>query len=46
MMASSNRNISRVTGPLQGESNGHRWIPLKKAIDVLFDLLLNTQLNK
>ena len=24
-------NICRVTGPLRGESNGHRWIPLTKA---------------
>ena len=23
----------RVTGPLWGESNGHRWIPLAKASD-------------
>ena len=26
-------NISRVTGPLWGESTGHRWIPLTKASD-------------
>ena len=30
-MTSSNENISRVTGPLQGEFTGHRWIPLTKA---------------
>ena len=33
MMTSSNGNISRVTGPLRGESTGHRWIPLTKASD-------------
>ena len=27
MMTSSNGNIFRVTGPLCGEFNGHRWIP-------------------
>ena len=30
---SSNRNISRVTGPLWRESTGDRWIPLTKASD-------------
>ena len=33
MMASSNGNIIRVTGPLCGEFTGHRWIPLTKASD-------------
>ena len=33
MMMSSNGNIFRVTGPLWGESTGHRWIPLPKAND-------------
>ena len=33
MMTSSNENIFRVTGPLWGESNGYRWIPLTKASD-------------
>ena len=33
MMTSSNGNIFRVTGPLWGESTGHRWIPLTKAND-------------
>ena len=33
MMTSSNRNIFRVTGPLWGESIGHRWIPLTGASD-------------
>ena len=32
-MTSSNRNNFRVTGPLWGESTGHRWIPLTKASD-------------
>ena len=32
-MTSWNGNIFRVTGPLWGESTGHRWIPLKKACD-------------
>ena len=31
MMTSSNGNIFRVTGPLWGESIGHRWIPFTKA---------------
>ena len=34
MMTSSNGNIFLITGSLWGESNGHRWIPLTKAIDV------------
>ena len=33
MMMSPNGNISRVTGPLWGETTGHRWIPLIKAND-------------
>ena len=33
MMTSSNVNIFRVTGPLWGESTGHRWIPNTKASD-------------
>ena len=33
MMTSSNGNIFRVTGPLCGESTGHRWIHLTKASD-------------
>ena len=33
MMTSSNGNIFRVTGPLWGESIGHRWIPITKASD-------------
>ena len=33
MVTSPNGNIFRVTGPLWGESSGHRWIPLTKASD-------------
>ena len=33
LLTSSNGNIFRVTGPLWGESTGHRWIPLKQASD-------------
>ena len=33
MVTSSNGNIFHVTGPLWGESTGHRWIPLTKAGD-------------
>ena len=32
-MASSNGNLSYVTGPLYREFTGYRWIPLKKASD-------------
>ena len=32
-MTSSNGNIFRDTGPLWGESTGHRWIPLTKDSD-------------
>ena len=48
MMTSSNGRIFRVTGPLWGESIGHRWIPHTKAsdADVYFDLRLNKQLRK
>ena len=34
-MTSSNGNIFGVTGPLWGESTGHRWIPLTKASDTV-----------
>ena len=30
MMTSSNGNSFRVTGPLWGESTGHRWMPLTR----------------
>ena len=33
MMTSSNGSISRVPGPLRGESTGDRWIPLTQASD-------------
>ena len=33
MMTSSNGSMFHVTGPLWGESTGHRWIPLTKASD-------------
>ena len=33
MMTSSNRSIFHVTGPLWGDSTGHRWIPLTKTSD-------------
>ena len=50
VMASSNGNISRVTGPLWGESTGDRWIPFTKPVtrscDVFFDLRLNKRLSK
>ena len=33
IMTSANGNIFRVTGPLWGESTGHRWIPHTKSSD-------------
>ena len=33
MMTSSKEDIFRVTGPLLGESTGHRWSPPTKASD-------------
>ena len=36
MNTSSNGTIVRVTGPLWGESTGHRWTPFTKASDVEF----------
>ena len=33
MMTSSNKTIFCVTGPLRGESTGHRWIPFTTAHD-------------
>ena len=35
-MTSSKGNIFRVTGPLWGESTGHRWIPPIKVSDVVY----------
>ena len=49
-MTSSNENIFRVTGPLWGESTGHRWIPFTKTRNVElwrgFYLCLNKRLSK
>ena len=40
----------RFTGPLWGESTGHRWIPLQRPVtrsfDVFFDLCLNKRFSK
>ena len=48
MMTSSNRNISRVTGPLSGEISGSDEFlaqrPLTRSFDVFFDL--NKRLSK
>ena len=47
MMTSWNGNIFRVSGPLWGESTGHRWIPLPKTgLDAFFGLRLNKRLRK
>ena len=47
MMKPPNGTIFCVTGPLWGESTGHRWIPLKgQWLDVFFDLRLNKRLSK
>ena len=52
MMMSSNGNIFRVTGPLWGESTGHRWISLTKTSGEelwsfwVFYLRLNQRLSK
>ena len=46
MMTSSYGNIFHVTGPLWGESTGHRWIPLTKASDVDVDVFSDLCLNK
>ena len=45
MMTSSNGNIFRVTGPLWGESTGHRWIPLTKASHAEFWCFLWSEPN-
>ena len=48
-MTSPNGNIFLVTGPLWGESTGHRWIPLTKVSDAelwCFFVSLNKRLNK
>ena len=48
MMISSKGNIFRVTGPLLGESFGHRWIPHTKAGDAenIFLTLINRNVIK
>ena len=50
MMTSSNGNILCVTGPLWGESTGHRWTPphrpVTRSFNVFFDLRRNKRLSK
>ena len=46
MMTSSNGNILRTTGPLWGESTGHRWIPLTMASEAELRGLLALRMNK
>ena len=46
LMTSSNGNIFRVTGPLWGETTGHRWIPLTKASDAELWCFLWSALGK
>ena len=50
MMTSLNGNISRVAGPLWGETIAHPWIPLTRASDgelwYSFDLRLNKNLSQ
>ena len=46
MVTSSKGKKIRVTGPLRGESTGHRWIPLTKASDAEFWCFLWSSLNK
>ena len=50
MMASSNGNIFRVTGPLCGEFTGPGELPTQRPVtrsfDVFFDLRLNKRLSK
>ena len=50
MMTSSNGNIFRVTGPLDGEFTGHGEFPAQRPVtqnfDVFFDLRLNKRLSK
>ena len=45
-MTSSNGNILRVTGPLWGESTGHRCISLEKASNAKLWWFLDRRLNK
>ena len=46
MMTSSNGNIFHVTGPLWGESTGHRWLPLARPVTRSFDVFFVLRLNK
>ena len=46
MMTSSNGNIFRATGPLCGDSTGHRWSLLTKASDAELWCFLYVCLNK
>ena len=46
MMMSSSGNIFLVTGPLWGESIGHRWIPLTKASDAELWCFFELRLKK
>ena len=40
MMTSSNGNFFRDTGPLWGESTGHRWFPSQRPVTRSFDIPL------
>ena len=46
MLTSSNGNIFRVTGPLWGESTGHRWFPSQRPVARSFDVFFDSRLNK
>ena len=46
MMASSNGNIFRVSGPLCGEFTGHGWIPQPRPVTWSFDVFSDLRLNK
>ena len=45
-MTSLNGNVFRVTGPLWGESIGHRWIRPQRDSDAGFDVFFDVGLNK
>ena len=46
IMTSSNGNIFRVTGPLWGESTGHRWFPSHTPVTRRFDVSFDARLSK
>ena len=46
MMTPPNGNIFCVTGPLCGEFTGHRWIPLKRPVTLIFDVLFDLHLEQ